>query len=205
MAVVLMKSLCYLMVVVVPLTRLIGVIDNRYALTSKFFGPEVNFIMKMKSAPTTIELCSAPEDIMFVNNIHLNPDPPQKGANLSVIINGVLHQDINDGAYMLAHMKKGPIKFPQIKFPLCDYISSGCPVQKGQASLELVFEIPKMIPGGVYEVSVLVFNNDRSLQSLLNGDFHIPGTKRIMKSITGSDETTVTGDRIACAKGSIEL
>ena len=169
------------------------------------FGAKEEFIVK--GVPAIINLCSSPDDVMAVSSIVVIPDPPQKGENVTVRVTGVVQEEIRAGAYMLANMKKGPFKFPQIKFPVCDYLSTGCPVEKGLHELDMIFEIPKMTPGGPYDIKVVLYNTDTEIKRLTIGSHRrIPKSLEFLsESKRSNDGIYITGKRIACAEGSIEL
>lgn len=102
-------------------------------------------------SPTKVELCGSDNDIMKVSNIILSPDPPQKGQNFSLQVVGDLLETITD-ASLVAKLAKGPFKFPQMKMSACEYIVGGCPIEAGEVTLEMIFEIPKVLPGGSYDI-----------------------------------------------------
>jgi hypothetical protein len=148
----------------------------------------------VEDTPAKVFLCSAEGDIMKVDSVSLVPDPPAKGSNLSVIITGDLQKDLLQDAFLMVRMQKGPFKFPQIKMGVCDYVSSGCPIEKGERSIEMKFEIPRVIPGGTYEIETELFNPDSPIPN-----------KNIGR--VGQMPVTwfLTGDRVACLKGEVQL
>ena len=152
----------------------------------------------------TIVLCSSPDDVMNVTSVVLHPDPPQKGENLTVSINGMLSEDLNNGSYLMAKVKKGVIKFPQIRFPACDYIVGGCPVAKATDRIDMMFSIPKFTPGGVYEIEAVLYNVEANKKGKAMWS-------RFIKSWNGQEmqdvhlQTLEEGPRVACIQGSVEL
>jgi hypothetical protein len=180
------------------------VMGRKTTILSDFASPYLNSFRKtgtsfiLLETPTEIVLCSSEEDMMHVEKVYIVPDPPTKGANLSVFLQGTLYETLDNGAYMTANVKKGGIKFPQVRFSVCDYMKNGgCPVAPGEQTLQFEFDIPKMIPGGPYEVQANLFNADVSIAA--GG-----GMTRYIKHINQID-VLMTGNRLACVQGTVYL
>lgn len=152
--------------------------------------------------PSTILLCTDEKDMMEVTDVSLIPDPPAKGQNLTVNISGYLKEDLLQGAYLIAKVRKGGIKFPQFHVTACEYLSSGCPVPKGQNTLSMTFEIPKLMPGGGYEIETTLFNKDKETSYLKKVQRWVYDER---EEDDENERSWETKQRVACLQGSIEL
>lgn len=184
------------------------------------------------SSPTTIILCSEPDDIMTVTNVSLLPDPPIRGQNLSFVITGKVIKDILPDSYIMLDIRKGSIHFPKIKTPICDYITTGCPVHKDSTQIDFLFDIPKLIPGGTYDIGAIFYNADTVLNRnkylllpiLQQTNFvRYPGFAHVIDSFltysrlwwkwVGNDPQNIkkkpnlliAGERVACMQAMVEI
>lgn len=149
----------------------------------------------MSDKPAIVLLCTDESDMMDVTNVVLKPDPPKKGSNLTVEINGYLKETMLPEAYLVAKVKKGGIKFPQFHISACDYLAGGCPVEKGLTKLAMTFEIPSLMPGGDYEIQTELWNKKKE-QDVYKGKILKFFDKAMLQE----------GDqRVLCVQGSIEL
>lgn len=161
---------------------------------------------------TIIILCSAVDDVMNVTKVTLSPDPPKRSENLTVTVYGTLSESLNEGAYLMTKVRKGSIHFPRIRFPACDYILGGCPVSQSSDRIDLQFNLPRLIPGGTYEVEIILYNVEANptVKRLFARWFSLsPWSKHLMDSNSGSpsssSENFEEGKRAACIRGSIEI
>lgn len=180
----------------------------RYAEKRSYSNPTQ--IIFDEPPPATVLLCSEDSDMMEVNDVVLIPDPPKRGQNLTVEISGWLKDDLEDGAYMLATVRKSGIKFPQFKLPVCEYLDSRCPVEKGLRTLSMTFEIPGLMPGGGYEIQTILWNVppvslsfvDTMMQTMINvATSMMNRVDRNAKKIFFLREDR----RVLCVQGSIQL
>ena len=165
---------------------------------SKWFQKGQQFTLV--DTPTPIVLCSASDDLMDVTGVKLFPDPPQKGSNLTVTISGKLSEDLTSGAYLMAKVRKGGIRFPQVRFPACDYIEGGCPVTRDVENIVMKFDIPKFVPGGAYEIEAILYNKNVELRNVY--------FSRFVKALGVEDDSVKNvedGKRVVCVQGSVEL
>lgn len=173
-----------------PLTR---TFDYLYQYTSDVMQPFI-----FSDTPTTIFLCGNDDDVMKVLDIDIDPNPPRKGENVSIIAFGSLQETLNDGAYIVAEMKKGVLRFPKIKASICENLVGGCPVQKGATKLELKFEIPKVFPSGNYEVKAVVYNADDKFVESRKGKIM---NRRLKGSISQNSDLIIQGRQVMCLSG----
>jgi hypothetical protein len=180
--------------------RWLGFIVLYLALISPQFTKHVNkhWFRRVQPIPaaTSIILCSSEDDAMNVTSVSLSPDPPAKGADLTVSIRGELFEPLNVGAYLVAKVKKGTITFPQIRFSACDYIVGGCPVAKNITEVNMLFQIPKYAPGGEYDVKAMLYNvrSDSKDDEMITKMFE-----------HGKFNIWEDGPRVACIQASINL
>ena len=158
----------------------------------------VKFIMS--EPPTTILICNAPDDMMDVTGVRLNPDPPKKGGNVTVSIDGILKHDVLPGAYLVARVKKGGIRLPQFHVTACEYLTTGCPVSKGATTISMMFDIPKLLPGGGYDIEAVLYNKEQDAL----GKHQLKNMKKWMGP-DKSDSFQIEGKRVACIQGSLQL
>lgn len=171
---------------------------------------EPDFVMF--DVPVNVSICREDDDVMSVKSVNLVPDPPSKGSNVSIVIDGYLNEDILPGAYMMVSVNKGGFKLPQIKIPICDYIKSNCPVDVSSERIEMIFEIPKMLPSGTYDVKAVLFNNDvdifsRKIIGMTNLANDIHGEYEQSYSTYKKYEPVISmiGKRVTCVEGSLQL
>ncbi|KAK3840199.1 MAG: putative phosphatidylglycerol/phosphatidylinositol transfer protein [Linnemannia elongata] len=122
-------------------------------------------------APATIEECGTEDDILKLVSYSLNPNPPLKGEVLVIDAEGVLKEDVVEGAKINLIVKVGLIKLLTKELDFCEEsakIDKPCPLKKGQQFLHHEVELPKEIPPGKYFVNVKVRNPDDKQVTCLN-------------------------------------
>ncbi|KAI9732661.1 MAG: Phosphatidylglycerol/phosphatidylinositol transfer protein [Cirrosporium novae-zelandiae] len=103
------------------------------------------------------------DDILEIDYVDLNPNPPAAGKSLIITASGTLSQDVEDGAYVNLSVKYGLIRLINQKFMLCDEaknIDLKCPIKKGPMEIVKEVELPKEIPPGKYTVLADVYTKD---------------------------------------------
>ena len=193
----------YAAVVSTPVLKMLNKMTNDLDMSLSSWNPFTVQPYILMNTPAVILLCSDAEDVMTVSKVDLSPNPPIKGQNLTVKIEGILSEDLSTDATMFVSMKKGMIKFPRMKIPACDYFTGGCPISKGPASLEMMFEIPQMIPGGSYEVRAILYNVDKDMGDVVSDERIGHSAKNLLKSVP--EDVKAAGRRVACAQGQIEI
>ncbi|KAJ8084100.1 hypothetical protein PM082_002867 [Marasmius tenuissimus] len=111
------------------------------------------------------ESCGGPDDIIQINSIEVSPDPPQPGKELSVKVNGVAKEQVEDGATADVVVKLGLIKLLSKKFNLCEEArkanaSIQCPIEAGTHEVTQVVELPKEIPKAKFKVNAQGYTKD---------------------------------------------
>lgn len=111
----------------------------------------------------TWEYCDKEESAKYllkIDSFTINPDPPKKGAKLSISAKGTLKGSVEDGAKVTYSVKLGLITLKESTEDLCKMLKSlkdknlQCPVKEGEVSLEKQVDFPKEAPGGTYEIKV---------------------------------------------------
>ncbi|KAF2805497.1 uncharacterized protein BDZ99DRAFT_466488 [Mytilinidion resinicola] len=108
--------------------------------------------------------CSDPaDDVLTIENVDLNPNPPEKGKTLSITAKGTLNEAIEDGAKVHLQVKYGLITLINQEADLCEQVKQvdlECPLDKGKLVLLKDVDLPKEIPPGKYTVLADVFTKD---------------------------------------------
>ena len=117
------------------------------------------------------------DDTLHITHLAIDPNPPEKGQNLTITASGTLEEDVEDGAYVMVDVKYGLIRLLRTKLDLCEQtgkIDLPCPIEKGERTIEKVVELSKAIPPGRYTVNAQVFTKDDDRVTCLNArvQFH---------------------------------
>ncbi|KAJ7263449.1 ML domain-containing protein [Mycena rebaudengoi] len=109
--------------------------------------------------------CGEPEDAVQILSISVSPDPPKIGAELTVTIDAVVQEVIEEGATAEVLVKVGRIKLLQKTFDICEEArnanaSVSCPVEPGPYTIVQSVELPKEVPKLKYVVTVRGFTED---------------------------------------------
>jgi len=119
------------------------------------------------------------DDILTIENVTLEPNPPLPGQTLHIKATGFLKERIEAGAYVHVEVKYGYIKLVNQNIDLCenaDQVNLKCPVEAGKLELSKDVDLPKAIPPGKYHVIADVYNADDTPITCLTADvFFKPG------------------------------
>jgi hypothetical protein len=111
-----------------------------------------------------LEYCSDPSgNILDIKSVDLSPNPPKPGQSLTIKAEGVLHERVEKGAYVLLEVKYGLITLVKQRPDLCDQIVNvdlECPLEAGTMTLTKEVQLPAQIPPGRYTVHADVFSKD---------------------------------------------
>ncbi|RDL33663.1 putative Phosphatidylglycerol transfer protein [Venustampulla echinocandica] len=94
-------------------------------------------------------------DLLILDYVNLDPNPPLAGTVLTIEAVGTLLETVGEGAYVNLQVKYGLIKLLTTRADLCEQVSNvdlNCPVEKGKISLIKDVELPQQIPPGTYTV-----------------------------------------------------
>lgn len=115
--------------------------------------------------------------LLDLQSVVIDPNPPQKGANLTFVASGFLSQDIEDGAYVEVDVRYGFIRLIHQTFDLCEEITNvdlECPVKKGEQTIQKQVEIPEEVPPGKYLVNARAYTSDNVLITCLSALVEFP-------------------------------
>ncbi|ORX48849.1 hypothetical protein DM01DRAFT_1409743 [Hesseltinella vesiculosa] len=139
----------------------------------QFQGPGDNAIDVSDDESTKlITNCGNNGDILKIEYIKLNPDPPLRGEKLYINFKGTLKKTVDEGAYALITVKYGVVQLLKKKFDLCKEIKSldeNCPLEEGELTFQKDVDLPKEIPGGKYTVEAEVFTVNDERVTCLHG------------------------------------
>jgi len=117
-----------------------------------------------------LEYCATTKDyILSIDYLHLDPNPPVPGENLTVQAGGILAKTIdkNSGATVHVTVKYGFITLINKNYNLCDeakIVDRKCPLAKGVFNVTTEVAIPKEVPPGTYTVTADVFTDPEAAE-----------------------------------------
>ncbi|CUM52408.1 Phosphatidylglycerol/phosphatidylinositol transfer protein [Debaryomyces fabryi] len=139
-----------------------------------FAGPDD----KPVPGDSPIVQCEASEpQLLNLQSVVIDPNPPLRGQNLTFVAKGVLSQDIEEGAYVEVDVRYGFIKLLHQTFDLCEEITKidmECPISKGQQVIEKRVEIPAEVPPGKYIVNARAYTKDDIFITCLSAMVEFP-------------------------------
>jgi len=111
-----------------------------------------------------LSFCSdASKDLLIIEKVDLDPNPPEAGKPLSISAKGNLTADIEKGAKIHLQVKYGLITLINQEADLCEQVKQvdlECPLKKGELELTKDVDLPNQIPPGRYTVLADVFTKD---------------------------------------------
>ncbi|KFY90649.1 hypothetical protein V500_05054 [Pseudogymnoascus sp. VKM F-4518 (FW-2643)] len=128
-----------------------------------------------------LEHCSAEfaGDILTLEHVNLNPNPPLAGQTLTIEALGTFKEPIGKGAYVVIQVKYGLIKLLSTTADLCEQIKEvdlECPIEAGQTKITKEVELPAQIPPGKYTVTADVFTEDDRQITCLSATVQFKGS-----------------------------
>ncbi|GMM57275.1 sterol transporter [Maudiozyma humilis] len=128
-----------------------------------------------------LQQCDLEEaQLLDVRTIELLPNPPQRGANLTIRASGKVLTTVEQGAYVDVEVRLGYIKLITQRFDLCEVLSENdiegleCPVQPGEYDLAKIVQIPAEVPPGRYNVLGRAYTAKDELLTCITGDIVFP-------------------------------
>lgn len=109
--------------------------------------------------------------ILDLQRVVIDPNPPAKGQNLTFVATGYLSQDIVDGAYVEVDVRYGYIRLIHQTFDLCEEVTNvdmECPIKKGKQIISKLVEIPNEVPSGKYTVNARAYTKEDALITCLS-------------------------------------
>ncbi|KAH8917898.1 hypothetical protein BT69DRAFT_1354363 [Atractiella rhizophila] len=109
--------------------------------------------------------CGEPDDAIIIEELTVNPDPPQAGKTLTIDATGLVQTEIKEGSYANVLVKLGLIKILNKTFDICEELENAnstlrCPIQPGRYTIQQSVELPKEIPKAKFLVSARAFTQD---------------------------------------------
>ncbi|KAI8878543.1 hypothetical protein K501DRAFT_258368 [Backusella circina FSU 941] len=118
----------------------------------------------LQDSTKLITNCGDNNDLLTIDYIHLNPDPPVRGQDLEIDFKGFLSESVPNGTTVEIMVKYGVVKLIQKKYDFCDVIQQvdeKCPIPEGTLRLHKVVSLPKEIPPGKYTVHAEIFTPEK--------------------------------------------
>ncbi|KAI0721253.1 ML domain-containing protein [Cerioporus squamosus] len=122
--------------------------------------------------------CGTDSHIVHIKSIEVSPDPPERGQDLTITVEGVADQKVEEGAYADVTVKAGVIRLLHKEFDICEEARNAnasiqCPVEKGTHKVVQTVTLPKEIPPAQFKVEIRGFTetDDDLLCSNLMMDF----------------------------------
>ncbi|AET40038.1 sterol transporter Ecym_5275 [Eremothecium cymbalariae DBVPG len=147
-------------------------LDSRTSVTEGFTKPI--------PGDSPLEKCDlAEEQSLEIHYIDLTPNPPERGANLTIDAEGVLYSTVDEGSYVMVEVRLGYIKLLTQTFDLCEQLEENdlgyeCPLLPGTYTISETVEIPVQVPPGKYTVQVRAFTGDDQEVACLTGNVLFP-------------------------------
>ncbi len=125
-----------------------------------------------------LELCDTQaSQILTLESLRMDPVPPQRGENLTIIASGTLSATVEEGAYVDVDVDYGLIKLIHATYDLCEELPNvdmKCPIKKGHYEIKKQVEIPSQVPPGQYRVVARAYTKDDALITCLTGEVVFP-------------------------------
>lgn len=118
-----------------------------------------------------IQCDASTPQILDLQRVVIDPNPPAKGQNLTFVASGYLSQDILDGAYVDIDVRYGYIRLIHQTYDLCEEVTNvdlECPIKKGQQVISKEVEIPNEVPPGKYLVNARAYTKEDVLITCLS-------------------------------------
>lgn len=130
-----------------------------------------------------VSQCDVSESqLLELSSLHLTPNPPVRGKNVTITAVGDLLDEVDEGAYVDVEVRLGYIKLLTQTFDLCETLEDNdvggltCPLSAGHYSVQKEVEIPAEVPPGKYVVLARAYNVDDELITCLTGEIVFPST-----------------------------
>ncbi|TBU48180.1 ML domain-containing protein [Dichomitus squalens] len=109
--------------------------------------------------------CGTDSHLIHIKSIQITPDPPARGEDLTITVEGVADGPVEDGAYADVTVKAGPIRILHKEFDLCEEARNAnttiqCPVEEGTHKVTQTVSLPKEIPPAQFTVNIRGYTDD---------------------------------------------
>lgn len=115
--------------------------------------------------------------LLDLQKVVIDPNPPVKGENLTFVAEGVLKQAITDGAYVEVDVRYGFIRLIHQTYDLClevHNVDLECPIKKGAQVISKQVAIPEEVPPGKYIVLARAYTKEDVLITCLTATVEFP-------------------------------
>lgn len=115
--------------------------------------------------------------LLDLQKVVIDPNPPAKGQNLTFVAEGVLKQSITDGAYVEVDVRYGFIRLIHQTYDLCEEVHNvdlECPIKKGAQTILKQVAIPEEVPPGKYLVVARAYTKEDVLITCLTASVEFP-------------------------------
>ncbi|KAK9471166.1 putative ML domain protein [Dipodascopsis tothii] len=138
------------------------------SIQSPFDVPSTPAIQRAATKPvpgsSPVELCDLDTpQVLSIDYIKINPNPPKKGESLYIEGSGILAADIEEGAFVEVEVRYGFIRLVKETIDLCEQleqVDKSCPLKKGPIDFSKDVELPDEIPPGKYNAIARAYTAD---------------------------------------------
>ncbi|KAG2180581.1 hypothetical protein INT44_003585 [Umbelopsis vinacea] len=140
---------------------------------SASFGQQTVFNeLEEPNIPDNLKLCGDNNDLLVVQDISIEPNPPKKGEEMHVDFKGFLKEEVGSGAKIDVVVKYGAVRLLHRVFDLCEQapqVDKECPIEQGEFTANKTVALPKDIPPGKYTVMAQITTEDDRLITCITG------------------------------------
>lgn len=105
-------------------------------------------------------ICNAESNTFHLDTLEITPDPPVKGKELIVMVEGSLDTEISQGSSMDIVVKFNRITLLKRRLDFCDELENAsgspvkCPIAAGPKKWIIHVDLPSQIPSGRYSADI---------------------------------------------------
>ncbi|OAA69218.1 MD-2-related lipid-recognition [Akanthomyces lecanii RCEF 1005] len=126
-----------------------------------------------------IEFCNydRDDDLVDVQKIDIDPNPPKPGKPLNVTFAGEARKTITKGSYIKVTVKYGLIQLISTTADLCEQMGNvdlSCPLEAGKINVVKSVDLPAAIPPGTYNVFADIYSDDDEQISCMKASVNFP-------------------------------
>lgn len=153
-------------------------VERRGLIQNPFGSNGLSADDKPVPGDSPVELCDpfVPK-LLTIDHINLSPNPPEKGSNLTIEASGVLHETVEEGAYINVQVNYGYIRLLTQTFDLCEELGEvdlKCPLKAGPLAISKIVELPDQIPPGKYVAVARAYTKSNKAITCLSAEVNFP-------------------------------
>ncbi|KAG0681284.1 Phosphatidylglycerol/phosphatidylinositol transfer protein [Kluyveromyces marxianus] len=136
-----------------------------------------------------------------ITSVSLDPNPPQRGENLTIVASGLLKTVVEEGAYVDVEVRLGYIKLLSQTYDLCEQLEENdvsglkCPLPADEYDLLKSVEIPNEVPPGRYSFFARAYNADDTQITCLTGEIVFPGHFHVSSQVSNGQTKDKSQDK----------